>query len=351
MSPQDPYKTFEVLARERRVPMSSWVEPPTEPAPVVPKLTEFRCFNRLPLELRNMIWHWTMEPRVVEMTYDLPDGFYTEAKYPVALAVSKESRAEALPSYPLCFGTIFHPATTRFNFNLDTLYLDNSFEEDIPHLLAALNPLELNGLKYLAIDSYFNASDDAAEFRLPLQTAMKHFKGLRELQIVYDIQVLCERTLGCGQEDHPIEIHEVLPAELVLPKLHIESLPDASDTEEFDTWKVKRVKPVYGWRKCPVGIDGDFSDTDSLARWPWESRRHVPGFWGPMDHGDYDYDGYDDEDELDEDEDDDRWNPYIGGPPASGAEDDFDTETDGADELDEAGEVDREGIEDETGEA
>lgn len=243
------------------------------PAMSIP-LTDFTCFPRLPLELRCMIWKASAQPRLVEISYELPDGFYSTARYPEALTACRESRNALLPQYPLCFGTIFHPAMTRFNFAIDTLYIDNSFEEDVPHLFSALNDKELKGIQWVAVDSYFNGVDSREDFEfvVHLRRAMRCLKGLQELQIVFDIQVLSDRTLGCGQEDHAMEIHEKLPKELRSPGLRIAPLPEDVELEEFDMWKVKKVKPVYGWRKCPVGFDPE----------AWEGTRSGRGYdhWG-----------------------------------------------------------------------
>jgi hypothetical protein len=218
-----------------------------------------------------------MEPRVVEITYDLPDGFYSTALYPVALTVCQESRKALLPHYALCFGTIFHPPKTRFNFSLDTLYLDNSFEEDVPHLFGAMGERELKGLRYVALDSYFNGSDNNGEFEfvVHLRRAMRCLKSLRELQIVFDVQVMTNRTLGCGQEDHAMEIHEFLPKELQLPQLKISALPEDIELDEVELWKVPKVKPVYGWRRCPIGLENDSWSTN-MSIWDPRYERH---FW------------------------------------------------------------------------
>lgn len=193
------------------------------------------------------------------MIYDLPFGFFTTSEYPVALGLCRESRNAVLPYYPLCFGTIFHPAKTRFNFDLDTLYMDNAFEEEIPHLFAAMGEKEIKGLKYVAVDSYFNGADIAgdvdSEFVVAMRRAMRALEGLVELQIVFDITVLSDsgRLFGCGREDHPMEVHEKLPKELSNPKFGIHEPSLHSD--EYDLWKVKKVSPMYGWRRCPSGFD------------------------------------------------------------------------------------------------
>jgi hypothetical protein len=251
--------------------------------------TNFHCFSRLPLELRCEIWKASMEPRVVEISYELPDGFYSNARLPEALTVCRESRNTLLPFYRLCFGTIFHPAKTRFNFDLDTLYIDNAFEEDVPHLFSALRGFELKGLKYVALDSYFNGSDSHEDFQFVahLKRAMRCLEALKELQIVFDIQVLSERTLGCGQEDHTMEIHDTLPKELQIPELKISPLPEDVDFDQFDMWKSKKVKPVYGWRRCPVGLDSneweEGSDSDLV---PWGIPDTGHRFWEISDDSD-----------------------------------------------------------------
>lgn len=267
----------------------------------------FTCFGRLPAELRAEIWKATLEPRIIEMKYDLPEGFYAEHDIPVALTVCQESRNILLPHYPLCFGTIFHPAKTRFNFNVDTLYIDNSFEEDIPHLFSAFREVELKELKYVAVDSYFNSPDDGEEFIVHLRRAMRHLKGLEELQIVYDVQILTDRTLGCGQEDHPMEIFDTLPKDLCHPDLDIGVLSSNEDLQEETLWKVKKVKAVYGWRRCPVPFDinGFVQDLGAGSHYWGQFGGQNP--FSPDPYFDMDTDGFDgeEEDEMDEDDDDD----------------------------------------------
>jgi hypothetical protein len=288
----------------------AWLGPLPHPSvpPADSSLSEFTCFPRLPLELRCEIWKATLSPRVIEINYDLPDGFFASASSPIALQICRESRNIVLPHYPLCFGTIFHPAKTRFNFALDTLYIDNTFEEDVPHLFSALNSIELERLKYVAIDSYYNSANEEGEFEFiaHLRRAMRCLKGLKELQILFDVQILTERTLGCGQEDHPMEIFETLPVELTHPELKIGALPSDLELEEFDLWKVKAVKPVYGWRRCPMGVDMNEQIYDTYESDIWRTMGPLAPFMWDADDTDMDLGDSNREEEEEEEEEDEE---------------------------------------------
>jgi hypothetical protein len=86
------------------------------------RYTNFPCFNRLPLELRRLVWkHACFHQRNVDITasytpnelYDHWDeSYYDDVFYylsicppPAVLRVNKESRTEALKWYSLDFGT------------------------------------------------------------------------------------------------------------------------------------------------------------------------------------------------------------------------------------------------------
>lgn len=78
-------------------------------------LEKFTCLSKLPMEVRLEIWNLTMLPRTVDI-HIRQIGFlnttcwplaelYSPTPVPAALHVCRESRAEALHTYKLCFGT------------------------------------------------------------------------------------------------------------------------------------------------------------------------------------------------------------------------------------------------------
>jgi hypothetical protein len=155
---------------------------------MAPPSPSFTVFPNLPLELRCLIWEKTCEPRIVEVSYE-DDGFSSLSSVPMALRVCKESRDTVIHSYPLCFGSIFYPPKIRFNFTLDTLYIDNKIEEDIPHFFSTLREREISSLRFLAIDGYFvgPTSQYDVAFISNMRRAVKSLTGLKELLVVLTI--------------------------------------------------------------------------------------------------------------------------------------------------------------------
>jgi hypothetical protein len=106
-------------------------------------LSSFTLFPNLPFELRSLIWKTSCESRMIEVAYDSYDGFTSNIPHPTALEVCQESRNAVINSYPLCFGSIFHPAKIRFNFAIDILYIDNCIEEEVAHLFSTFREREV----------------------------------------------------------------------------------------------------------------------------------------------------------------------------------------------------------------
>ncbi|KAH7417401.1 hypothetical protein BKA64DRAFT_299931 [Cadophora sp. MPI-SDFR-AT-0126] len=297
-------------------------------------LTSFRVFPNLPYELRCMVWEATCWPRIVEIEYDEDEGFTPRNCDPIALKVCKESRKLVEQFYPLCFGSIFHPAKTRFNFAIDTLYIGNEIEEHVPHFFSTFGPLEVSSLQVLALEDCYN------ETTLPfdtthttkLQKMVPKFTALRELLIVYDVAAMTDRTLDCA-DGHPLELHREIPHELKHPSVVIDPLPKEEDAEThgFKLWAVKKCRPVYGWRRCPGGVsfsdldldlEDEMSDEENFGLYgPWGGPPPALAmglarmFGGPMDSDeeedmfgygvDFDDEYEQDSDELDEEEDED----------------------------------------------
>ncbi|CZR58665.1 uncharacterized protein PAC_08557 [Phialocephala subalpina] len=128
----------------------------------------FYPFKRLPIELRQMIWRLTLEPRVVEVRWtstrtisnkvhdplDIELHFIetdhdpnelmsldpaneiryystSNAKLPINFRVCRDSRHAVDALYPLCFASKSHSAGVRFNLSLDTLFFDEFFDQRV----------------------------------------------------------------------------------------------------------------------------------------------------------------------------------------------------------------------------
>lgn len=88
------------------------------------KPTTFHLFAHLTPELRLKIWREACSQRIVTVRYNPEENQCTcSSKPPAILHTTHESRAEALRSYRLCFGTRSHPAHIYFSPYHDTLYL------------------------------------------------------------------------------------------------------------------------------------------------------------------------------------------------------------------------------------
>ncbi|KAH9206026.1 hypothetical protein DL95DRAFT_450972 [Leptodontidium sp. 2 PMI_412] len=125
----------------------------TSPAPSAPSSSStFTPFHRLPLEIRQMIWKFTLEPRVVEMEFSENLGFYTVCKVPTALKVSQESRDTVKKPYVECFSSLWYPRGTLFNSAMDTLYLSRDFFDHVPAFFHTFREKETAGIRYIAID-------------------------------------------------------------------------------------------------------------------------------------------------------------------------------------------------------
>ncbi len=123
-----------------------------------------------------------------------------------------------------------------------------------------------------------------------MKRAVKSLTGLKELLIVYHVDNLSPRIIGCGG-DHKLNLFDQLPADLADPKFELPAL-SALTTKDFDHWKLAApARAIYGWRRCPDADDimgspraffrGNLdSDDDSemeLGRFPFPMALLNPG--------------------------------------------------------------------------
>lgn len=221
------------------------------------------------------------KPRTVELVYDEedPEGFCSRAPYPPALELCQESRNAVINSYPLCFGSIFFPAIVRFNFALDTLFIDNELEENLPHLFSTFKDAEINGLRYLALDEYyiFDYRLDEDKLGEGLHRALKTLKSLKEIQLVFDVESLASMTLGCD-EGHKKILYDELPKEL--SHINFDPLPTMEQFEKrgITVWDGP-CRPVYGWRRCGSWEDYTVPDYGSQEEYDSDADDWSPSFW------------------------------------------------------------------------
>ncbi|KAH7395882.1 hypothetical protein BKA64DRAFT_674878 [Cadophora sp. MPI-SDFR-AT-0126] len=225
-------------------------------------LDHFTLFDKLPKELRVMIWHCTFIPRVVEILASeyCTGGFYSQAELPIALHVNKESRHEVQRHYSICFGSFLQPARTLFNYDIDVLYFDIALEEDCLHrLFGVLKQEELAKLKHVAIDETYlwleghgqGQSTDQSSTTAGLRKAMKAMTSLKEMIVVREIEN-DTRPRYQGREPK-VQIKFCDGDELgQIDEGWVENAGELLDVKkELKWWKLDKsvqMTAVYGWR-------------------------------------------------------------------------------------------------------
>ncbi|TEY43616.1 hypothetical protein BOTCAL_0367g00040 [Botryotinia calthae] len=126
----------------------------------------FTLFPKLPMEMRDTIWRLTLEPRLVEVRpkYEHRDEFYSTAPLPIVMTVCKDSERAVQSLYPQCFGGWLGPAKIRFNFNIDTLYLDWKIQEHLVPFLLSISLQEAEKIQFLALDQYLRWARQQIDF-------------------------------------------------------------------------------------------------------------------------------------------------------------------------------------------
>ncbi|KAH6720356.1 hypothetical protein BKA61DRAFT_708642 [Leptodontidium sp. MPI-SDFR-AT-0119] len=214
-------------------------------------LQHFTLFDKLPKELRYMIWNFTLLPRIVKIlvSENCTTGFYSQAALPPVLHVNQESMKEALKSYSACFGSFLQPKRILFNYKIDVFYIDIALEEDSLHrLFGVLKETELVSLKYIAIDDAYleDAIIDHGPSTAGLRKALKAMKGLREMIVVREIEF--DTRLWNHSRAPRVEMKFCAnPVEEGLP-VDIEELPDVNKV--YKGWKPPKsvqMTAVHGW--------------------------------------------------------------------------------------------------------
>jgi hypothetical protein len=199
-------------------------------------LQSFSLFSKLPTELRIIIWQLTLESRVIEIEFDKFRGFFTRVSTPVALRVSRDSRNATITRYPPCFGNVIYPPRTVFNFDLDTLYLDDDIQFHTLHLLAGLTLEELTNLQYLAVTYAINldwqsGGDTDIDLVLAISKVVPKMTALKDLSVVFDLSYWPER--GNPEGKGPMKLFETWPDKLM--EVHVCTHEWDSPPSDFDS--------------------------------------------------------------------------------------------------------------------
>ena len=168
--------------------------------------------SKLPLEVRNMIWKYTLQPQIIEIQFTNKKAVYTTSRIPTALHVSKESRAAVEKFYPFCFRSVWHRCQTRFNFELDTIFLNGDYYTDFCHFFTLTGPIDLHQIRYPAID---NSCQYISENNETDEEDFERLKGvmeaLEEMLTTYDAESCFKNCLRIGKEEGEIQIYDTVP--------------------------------------------------------------------------------------------------------------------------------------------
>jgi hypothetical protein len=191
-----------------------------------PFLRSFTLFPKLPLEIRMMIWKQTLQPRDIEIYFAPNRGFFTPIWGPVALRVNKESRNTVEPLYPLSFGNVVYQPRVRFNFSIDTLFLEHDFQPQVLHFLASLKPYEITQLRYLAVDMLIDIDFGDGEHveidtEKVIQKAIPAMTNLKEIRIIISLEYLPEGDVSHPSGEGAMELYDEMWPDF-LRKFHLD---------------------------------------------------------------------------------------------------------------------------------
>ena len=113
-------------------------------------------FPKLPIEIRQATWRFTLQPQAVEIAYTFNHGYYSHVGIPVALRINRDSCNAVGFLYPLCFGSILPKPRIVFNFSMDSLYFDEMIWTELPKFLVSLGDVELKQIQCIAVDRFID---------------------------------------------------------------------------------------------------------------------------------------------------------------------------------------------------
>jgi hypothetical protein len=156
------------------------------------QLTSFHCFEKLPAELRVLIWNLTVVPRVVDIKFDIDRGFYTLALTPIALRACPDSRSAIIHAYYPCFGTFLHQPRIMFNYSIDTIYFRANMQNEIMLLFSNLKQQEASCLQRIGIDEdintdWYDGGDLEVDAFEVLGSVVPKLPALKAVQLVANV--------------------------------------------------------------------------------------------------------------------------------------------------------------------
>jgi 2EXR family len=230
-----------------------------------PHLEKFTLFSKLPIEMRQAIWKFTLKPRVVEVSHNSTHGFYSRVKCPVALKVNRDSRNAVSLLYPLCFGNVLHQPNIVFNFSIDTLYFDADSSLDVPQFLISLKNTELKQIQSIAVDRFIDEIREWDEYGYNPYNNMEIFKkvaasmsALGEFLVVYKLDEIWHDH-GFPDGAAPMQLYEEFPWQvqhhMFNEEYHLDDEDGESECQELPNFDhllagfdVPKRGSIWGWR-------------------------------------------------------------------------------------------------------
>ncbi|CZR62991.1 uncharacterized protein PAC_12888 [Phialocephala subalpina] len=148
---------------------------------------KFHVFTQLPKELRVLIWEAAMpDPRVIHLRYQGDRGLKSRTPVPTLLFVCRESFEVMSRYYTKSFGTVLWSASTWFNFQKDTLYIDNQLKKHLPYLY--LDTIHVQNLAIYSeasrTEGLYRWGDHHMPMELLLHKALRLFPNVQKLTII-----------------------------------------------------------------------------------------------------------------------------------------------------------------------
>ncbi|KAB8294996.1 hypothetical protein EYC80_006945 [Monilinia laxa] len=195
-----------------------------------PSDQSFAFFSQLPVELRLMVWNYSISPRIIKVRYNYARNSCISKDVPPLLLVSREARAEALQRYEQSFGTRTKlKSAIYFNYELDTVFFDwKSFRDNYVsncmryeecHRIKRIRVLDKNlellvnnqmrdlyaftGLEEVSISGYLRKGLESKEdpehvtFRLRVRGGLD-YTNLTNGRMIPQLVCLCERLQEIG---------------------------------------------------------------------------------------------------------------------------------------------------------
>lgn len=167
----------------------------------------------------------------------------TNTPLPTAFYVCRSSRQALLPLYPLCFASITHPPSTRFNLSLDILCLPHMRAPQATRLFTSLRQVEVPQLKFLAIDEAW-LKFAVEEYPEELKDLLSSLIGIQRLFVFRNVyQALASPHAEVINICDRLDLFEDFPTDLPNFDTHDRSSRLYPGTDALP----KIAKMVWGW--------------------------------------------------------------------------------------------------------